>query len=117
MVSLVAEVGNQRQRRGVNPLRWCDKKLPTIPHGELQCDKLQQTLVSDEGLKKGWLANWLITEKVTGLGGSCIQLTQSDMSAHGLIVAKEITHTHTLNNTLDEGTMLPLIISSQALIL
>ena len=51
--------------------------------------------MSEEGLKKGWLANWLITERVTGLGGSCIQLTQSDMSAHGLIVVKEITHTHT----------------------
>ena len=51
--------------------------------------------MSDEGLREGWLANWLITERVTGLGGSCIQLTQSDMSAHGLIVVKEITHTHT----------------------
>ena len=45
--------------------------------------------------REGWLANWLITERVTGLGGSCIQLTQSDMSAHGLIVVKEITHTYT----------------------
>ena len=52
-------------------------------------------LVSDEGLRKGWLANWLITERVTGLRGSCIQLTQSDMIAHGLIVVKEMTHTHT----------------------
>ena len=51
--------------------------------------------MSDEGLREGWLANWLITERVTELGGSCIQLTQSDMSAHGLIVVKEITHTHT----------------------
>ena len=49
--------------------------------------------VSDEGLKKGWLANWLITERVTGLADSCIQLTQSDKSAHGLIVVKEIRHT------------------------
>ena len=45
--------------------------------------------------REGWLANWLITERVTGLGGSCIQLTQSDMSAYGLIVVKEMTHTHT----------------------
>ena len=44
--------------------------------------------------REGWLANWLITERVTGLGGSCIQLTQCDMNAHGLIVVKEITHTH-----------------------
>ena len=50
--------------------------------------------VSDEGLREGCLANWLIMERVTGLGGSCIQLTQSGMSAHGLIVVKEITHTH-----------------------
>ena len=50
--------------------------------------------VSDEGLREGWLANWLITERETGFGGSCIQLTQSDLSAHGLIVVKEITHTH-----------------------
>ena len=49
----------------------------------------------DEGLKKGWLANWLITERVTGLGGSCIQLTQCDVSAHVLFVEKEITHTRT----------------------
>ena len=32
--------------------------------------------VSDEGLKKGWLANWLITEMETELWGSCIQLNQ-----------------------------------------
>ena len=51
--------------------------------------------MSDEGLREGWLANWLITERVTGLGGSCIQLTQSDMIALGLIVVKEMTHTHT----------------------
>ena len=31
--------------------------------------------VSDEGLREGWLANWLITERETELGGSCIQLT------------------------------------------
>ena len=31
--------------------------------------------VSDEGLIKGWLANWLITERETELGGSCDQLT------------------------------------------
>ena len=31
-------------------------------------------LVSDEGLKKGWLANWLIIERETELGGNCIQL-------------------------------------------
>ena len=49
--------------------------------------------MSDEGLREGWLANWFITERVTGLGGCCIQLTQSDMSAHGLIVVKEIAHT------------------------
>jgi len=48
-------------------------------------------LVSDDCLREGWLANWLITERVTELGSSCIQLTQSDMSAHGLIVVKEIT--------------------------
>ena len=51
--------------------------------------------MSDEDLREGWLANWLITEKETGLRDSCIQLTQSDMSAHGLIIVKEITHTHT----------------------
>ena len=52
--------------------------------------------MSDEGLRAGWLVNWLITEGVTGLGGSCIQLTQSDMIAHGFIVVKEDdTHTHT----------------------
>ena len=45
------------------------------------------------------MANWLITERVTGLGGSCVQLTQSDTSAHGLIVVKEITHTHTTGKT------------------
>ena len=54
--------------------------------------------VSDEVLREGWLANWLITERVTGLGGSCIPLTQSDMSAHGLIVIKEITHTQLTGN-------------------
>ena len=33
--------------------------------------------VSDEGPREGWLATciWLITERETGLGGSCIQLT------------------------------------------
>ena len=51
--------------------------------------------MGDEGPREGWLANWLVTERVIGLGGSCIQLTQSDISAHGLIVVKEITHTHT----------------------
>jgi len=30
--------------------------------------------MSDEGMKKGWLVNWLITEKETVLGGSCDQL-------------------------------------------
>ena len=30
--------------------------------------------MSGEGLREDWLANWLITERVTGLGGSCIQL-------------------------------------------
>ena len=29
LVSLVAQVGNQRQRRGGSPLRWRDIKLPT----------------------------------------------------------------------------------------
>ena len=51
--------------------------------------------VSDEGLKEGWLANWLIIERETELGGSCIQLTESDMHACGLIVVKKITITHT----------------------
>ena len=31
--------------------------------------------VSDEGLREGWLANGLISEKETEIGGSCIQLT------------------------------------------
>ena len=31
--------------------------------------------VSDEGLREGWLANWLITERETVLGGSRTQLT------------------------------------------
>ena len=53
--------------------------------------------MSDEGLMQGWLANWLITERVTGLGGSCIQLTQSDMIAHGHIGVKE-DDTHTQPN-------------------
>ena len=68
--------------------------------------------MSDEGLREGWLANWLITERVTGLGGSCIQLTQRDMSAHDLIVVKEITHTHTIyvyatynDNYINNATM------------
>ena len=56
---------------------------------------MKRERVSDEGLREGWLANWLVAERVTGLGGSCIQLTQSDMIAHGLIVVKEMTHTHT----------------------
>ena len=28
--------------------------------------------VSDEGLRKGWLANWLIVKKETELEGSCL---------------------------------------------
>ena len=64
--------------------------------------------MSDEGLREGWLANWLITERITGLGGSCIQLTQSDMSAQGLIVAKEDdTHTHT--DKLDRVSQISLV--------
>ena len=31
--------------------------------------------LSDDGLKKFWLVTWLITERETELGGSCIQLT------------------------------------------
>ena len=49
--------------------------------------------VSDVSLREGWLVNWPIIKRVTGLGGSCIQLIH-DMSAHSLIVVKEITHTH-----------------------
>ena len=81
LVSLVAQVGNQRKRRGGSPLRWRDIKL-------LARLQTRRNTMTEEGLREGWLANWLITERVTGLGGSCIQLTQSDMSAHGLIVVK-----------------------------
>ena len=31
--------------------------------------------VSDEDLREGWLANWLIIERETELEGSCDQLT------------------------------------------
>ena len=62
--------------------------------------------MSDEGLRESWLANWLITERVTGLGGSRIQLTQSDTSAHGLIVIKEITHTNLDDMELQIGYLL-----------
>ena len=73
------------------PDRWRDIKLLT----RLQTRRTIMTEYPTRVFREGWLANWLITERVTGLGGSCIQLTQSDMSAHGLIVVKEITHTHT----------------------
>ena len=64
--------------------------------------------VSDEGLRGGWLANWLITERNTELLCSCIQLTSSDMRAHGLIERKKRkrtkenkkTRTHTRLNGL-----------------
>ena len=73
------------------PCRWRDIKLLT----KLQTQRTTMTECPTKGLREGWLANWLITERVTGLGGSCIQLTQSDMSAHGLIVVKEDdTHIH-----------------------
>ena len=66
LVSLVAQVGNQRQRRSGSPRRWRDIKLPT----RLQTDMANYNDgVSDEGLKTGWLANWLITERVTGTRG------------------------------------------------
>ena len=92
LVSLVTQVGNQRQRRGGSPLRWRDIKLPT----RLQTDMANYNdWVSDEGLKTGWLANWLITERVTGLGGSCIQLTQKWYDCPWLYRRKRISHTHT----------------------
>ena len=52
--------------------------------------------MSDEGLKKGWLVNWLITEKEIEISGAAAtSWLQSDMSAHVLIVVKENdTHTH-----------------------
>ena len=51
--------------------------------------------VSVEGLREGWLANWLITEWETELGAAEPSWLQSDTSAHGLIVVKENDrHTH-----------------------
>ena len=86
-MSLVAQVGNQRQRLGVSPLRWRDIKLPTglqkknyihsadgtpeICSSTSYNDALQymanyNDCVSDEGLREGRLVNWLITERETG---------------------------------------------------
>ena len=65
------------------------------------------TECSTRVFREGWLANWFITERVTGLRGSCIQLTQSDMSAHGLIVVKEITHTQTHTHSGNAETGFP----------
>ena len=95
LVSLVAQVGNQRQRRGESPLRWRDIKLPTDMAN-------YNDWVFDEGLKTGWLANWLITERATGLGGSCIQLTQKWYDGPWLYRRKRRSHTHTgLKKTWD----------------
>ena len=68
--SPAANVGNQRQRRGGRPLRWPSIMLPT----RLQTWRIINDYVSDEGLREGRLANWLITDRVTGLRGSCIKV-------------------------------------------
>ena len=91
LVSLVAQVSNQRQRRGGSSVGWCDIKLPT---------RLQtwRTTMTDCPTRVWKRADWLTGLSPRGKLNSGIAASswlQSDLSAHGFIVVKEITHTHT----------------------
>ena len=55
------------------PYRWRDIKLLT----RLQTRRTTMTECPTRVFKEGWLANWFITERVTGLGGRQLHLVDS----------------------------------------